>query len=60
MDSIDNKSTSGHGRISNTLLKHMKLELNKTLTLIDDTGIFPDLFKLAKIAPIYKKAEPQI
>ena len=62
IDYIENKSSSGHDGISNIILKYMKLEISKPLTLIINqlitTGIFPDSLKIAKIIPIYKKGEP--
>ena len=62
IDYIENKSSSGHDGISNILLKYVKLEISKPLTLIINqmitTGIFFDSLKIAKIIPIYKKEEP--
>ena len=62
IDYIENKSSSGHDGISNILLKYVKLEISKPLTLIINqmitTGIFPDSLKIAKSIPIYKKGEP--
>ena len=62
IDYIDNKPSSGHDGISNVLLKYVKLEISKPLTLIINqmitTGIFPESLKIAKIIPIYKKGEP--
>ena len=62
IDYIENKSSSGHDGISNILLKYVKLEISKPLTLIINqmitTVIFPDSLKIAKIIPIYKKGEP--
>ena len=52
IDYIENKSSSGHDGISNILLKHVKLEISKPLTLIINqmitTEIFPDSLKIAK------------
>ena len=52
IDYIENKSSSGHDGISNILLKYVKLEISKPLTLIINqmitTGIIPDLMKIAK------------
>ena len=58
-DTLENKSSSGHDGISNKLLKLVKNELKKPLTLIINqmitTGIFPESFKISKITPLYKK-----
>ena len=62
IDYIENKSSSGHDGISNILLKYVKLEISKPLTLIINqmitTGIFQESLKIAKIILIYKKGEP--
>ena len=46
IDKLENKSSSEHDGISNKLLKLLKMELSKSLTLIINqmitTGIFPD------------------
>ena len=59
IDRLENKSSSGHDGISNKLLKLVKNELKKPLTLIINqmitTGIFPEAFKISKITPLYKK-----
>ena len=58
---LENKSSSGHDGISNKLLKLVKNELKKPLTLIINqmitTGIFPESFKISKIIPLYKKGD---
>ena len=58
IDKLENKSSSG---ISNKLLKLLKMELSKSLTLIINqmitTGIFPDSFKISKITPLFKKGD---
>ena len=47
--------------ISNKLLKLIKNEISKPITLIVNqslkTGIFPKAFKIAKVKPIYKKGD---
>ena len=62
IDYIENKPSSGHDGISNVLLKYVKLEISKSLTLIIKqmitTWIFPESLKIVKIIPIYKKEEP--
>ena len=61
IDKLENKSCSGHDGISNKLLKLLKIELSKSLTLIINqmitTGIFPDSFKISKITPLFKKGD---
>ena len=61
IDRLENKSSSGHDGISNKLLKLVKNELKKPLTLIINqmitTGIFPEAFKISKITPLYKKGD---
>ena len=61
IDKLENKSSSGHDGISNKLLKLLKIELSKSLTLIINqmitTGIFPDSFKISRITPLFKKGD---
>ena len=61
IDKLENKSSFGHDGISNKLLKLLKIELSKSLTLIINqmitTGIFPDSFKISKITPLFKKGD---
>ena len=61
IDKLENKSSSGHDGISNKLLKLLKIELSKSLTLIINqmitTGIFPDSFKISKITPLFIKGD---
>ena len=61
IDRLENISSSGHDGISNKLLKLVKNELKKLLTLIINqmitTGIFPESFKISKITPLYKKGD---
>lgn len=55
------KSSSGVDKLSNKLLKVIKDEICKPLTIIVNqcfsTGIFPDALKVARVLPIYKKKE---
>ena len=50
--------------ISPVLLKHIKHEISKPVTLILNqclaTGIFPDKLKIAKVVPIYKSEDENI
>lgn len=53
------KSTYGHDKISNKLLKYVKQEIASPVTAIInqslETGMFPKLLKIAKVKPLYKK-----
>ena len=61
IEELKSKTSQGLDNLSNKLLKQIKLEIIKPLTLIINqtlnTGIFPDKLKIAKILPIYKKDE---
>ena len=61
IDNLENKSSSGHDGISNKLLKLLKFELSKSLTLIINqmltTGVFPDSLKVSNIIPLFKKGD---
>ena len=63
-DYIDNKPSSGHDSISNVLLKYVKLEISKPLTLVIKqmitTGIFPESLKIAKPFQSTRKENQQI
>jgi len=52
------KNSSGHDNISSKLIKYLKDEIKEpTSTLINKSiteGIFPDIFKIAEVVPIYK------
>ena len=58
---MESKSSSGYDEISNRMLKSVKHEIVKSLTLIVNqiinTGIFPDVLKFAKIIPLHKKGD---
>ena len=58
------KYSTGHDHINTILIKHLKHELIKPLTLIANqmitTSIFPDQLKIAKIKPIHKKDDKHI
>ena len=58
---MDNKSSSGYDGLSNKIIKTIKNEVSKPLTLIINqmitSGIFPDDLKIAKIIPLYKKGD---
>ena len=59
INSFENKTSYGCDGISNKLLKLIKNEISKPITLIVNqcltTGIFPTAFKIEKVKPIYKK-----
>ena len=61
IDSLKNKASYGTDEISNKLLKSIKNEICKPLTLIINqsltTGIFPNAFKTSKVKSIYKKGD---
>ena len=61
IDNMENKSSSGYDGISNKMLKYIKKEISKPLTLIIDqmldSGIFPSVLKISKILPIFKKGD---
>ena len=58
---LPNKSSSGHDRINNTLLKQLSSSISYLLMIIFNqsmsTGTFPDLMKLAEVIPLYKGKE---
>ena len=58
---MKSKNSSGKDEISNKLLKSIKGEISKPLTIIIneclETGIFPDALKVAKVKPLYKKGD---
>ena len=61
INKLKNKKSRGADNISNQLLKTIKQELCKPLTIIInqmiETGVYPDKFKISKITSIYKKNE---
>ncbi len=58
------KTSSGFDKISMKLIKSIKNVLAEPLTIVINqmlnTGIFPDLLKIAKISPIYKKDDETV
>jgi hypothetical protein len=64
IDSLKPKSSCGYDGISSKLLKMIKHEIAKPLTLIINqslnTGIFPDELKTAKVIPLHKKDDETI
>ena len=62
IDSLDLNKSSGPNSVPIHILKSCKHfisnSLVKILNLSFETGIFPDLCKLAKVVPIFKKEDP--
>ena len=58
---LPNKSSSGHDRISNVLLKEIIAQITEPLSMIFNqslqTGEFPSDMKLAEVVPLYKSKE---
>ena len=60
IDTLKHKTSTGlvHG-ISNKLLKFEKSDIAKLFTVIINkilnVGIFPDLLKISKVVPLYKR-----
>ena len=61
INKLKNKNSSGKDEISNKLLKSIKDEIAKPLTIIINqslkTGVFPDALKIAKVKQLYKKGD---
>ena len=61
INKLKNKNFSGNDEISNKLLTAIGNELSKPLTIIINqcllTGIFPDLLKIAKVKPLFKRGD---
>ena len=61
INNFKSQNSSGKDEISNKLLKSIKGEISKPLTIIvnqcSETGIFPDALKVAKVKPLYKKGD---
>ena len=62
IDSLKPKNSSGFDLLSNRMLKKEKLKISlKIIDLINETiacGIFPDVLKIAKVIPLFKKGDP--
>ena len=61
IEHFPNKSSSGHDRVSNTLLKKLGKSLSYPLGIIFNqsiaSGCFPDMMKIAEVIPLYKGKE---
>ena len=59
IDSLKPKTSTGVDSVSNKLLKFVKTAISEPLTIIINqmlrVGIFPDLLKISKVVPVYKK-----
>ena len=57
IDGLPNKTSCGHDKISNLLLKQLKCCISYLLMVIFNqsilTGTFPDKMKIAEIIPLY-------
>lgn len=61
IDSLKSKSTSGHDGISNKVIKSVKHLISKPLSMLINesfsSSTFPDLLKLARVLPLFKKGD---
>ena len=61
INNLKSKNSSGKDGISNKLLKSIKGEISKPLTIIInqclEIRIFPNALKVAKVKPLYKKGD---
>ena len=61
INSLPNKTSYGHDKVSNTLLKSLCTAISYPLQIIFNQsiyhGVFPDKMKLAEIVPLYKGKE---
>ena len=59
IDSLKPKTSTGVDSVSNKLLKFVKNAISEPLTIIINqmlrVGNFPDLLKISKVVPVYKK-----
>ena len=64
IDSLKNKNSSGHNKITSTFLKNIKSAVVQPLSILInkslETGIVPDKLKLAKVIPIYKSKDKEL
>ena len=62
--SLPNKTSYGHDKISNTLLKSLNTAISYPLYIIFNQsihqGVFPEQMKLAEVVPLYKGKEHDI
>jgi len=64
IDSLKNKSSSGHDKLTSSFIKQIKNEIAKPIEILVnkslESGVVPDLLKLAKVIPIYKSKNKQL
>ena len=64
IESLNSKHSSGYDGISTAILKQLRFEVNKPLTILINqtfnTGIFPDKLKIAKVIPLFKTGDKQL
>ena len=64
INSLPNKTSYGHDKVSNTLLKSLCTSISYPLQIIFNQsiyqGVFPDKMKLAEIVPLYKGKEQDL
>ena len=61
INKLKSKNSSGKNKISNNLLKSIRVDIAKPLTIVINqslkTGVFPDALKIAKVKPLYKNGD---
>jgi hypothetical protein len=61
--SLKNKRSCGHDGISSQFLKAVKAEISEGIAIVInkslETGVVPDILKIAKVIPIYKAKDSQ-
>ena len=64
INSLPNKTSYGHDKVSNTLLKFLCTSISYPLQIIFNQSIyqggFPDKIKIAEIVPLYKGKEQDL
>ena len=64
INSMENKKSSGQDDLSNKLIKSIKNEISRSLTLIINqsltTGIFPEALKISKVKPLFKNGDTNL
>ena len=64
INKMPNKTSSGHDGISNMLIKKLVCSIRRPLTVIFNksfqAGIYPELFKIAKVQPLHKNRPKQL
>jgi len=64
IDLLKRKNSSGHDKLSSSLIKDIKNEIAHPLTILFNksfsSGSVPDLMKLAEVIPIYKSKDKEL